>query len=93
LNGLNRIEPNRKKMLKDLLNHPEVLTESIQTIMRKEGNEKAYEELKNFSRGKKLTLEEIKEFIEKSSLSKKEKNKLLKLKPETYLGKAVELAD
>jgi len=93
LNGLNRIEANRKKILEDLKEHPEILSEAIQTVMRKEGNNNAYEELKKFSRGKKLTLEELKEFIEKCSLSKKEKDKLLKLKPENYIGKAVELTE
>ncbi len=93
INGLNRIEPNNKKMIEDLNKHPEVLSEAIQTIMRKQGNNNAYEELKEFSRGKKLSLEELREFIKKSSLSKKEKQKLLKLKPETYLGKAIELAE
>jgi adenylosuccinate lyase len=93
IKGLERIHANREKMLEDLKSHPEVLSEAIQTVMRKEGNNKAYEELKNFLRGKKLTLEEIREFIGKSSLSKKEKNKLLKLRPETYIGKAIELAD
>ncbi|PIN99105.1 MAG: adenylosuccinate lyase [Candidatus Diapherotrites archaeon CG10_big_fil_rev_8_21_14_0_10_31_34] len=91
--GLERIQPNRQKMLEELKNHPEVLSEAVQTMMRKEGNKKAYEEMKKFSRGKKLSLEELKNFIEKSSLSEKSKKMLLKLKPETYLGKAVELTD
>ena len=92
IKGLNRIYPNKTKMLEDLKEHPEVLSEAIQTMMRKEGNKKAYEELKKFSRGKKLSLEELRKFIGKSSLSEKSKKSLLKLKPENYLGKAVELA-
>ncbi len=92
LKGLNRIKPNKQKMLEELKKNPEILTEAIQTIMRKEGNTQAYEKLKNISRGKKITLEELKKFIKKSSLSQKEKNKLMKLTPEKYLGKAEELA-
>ncbi|MFH1663258.1 MAG: lyase family protein [archaeon] len=93
IKGLERTQTSKEKMLEELKTHPEVLTEAIQTVMRKEGNKKAYEELKEFSRGKKLTLDELKEFIKKSSLSEKEKNKLMKLKPENYLGKAAELAE
>ncbi len=91
LNGLNRIQANKEKMLEDLRKHPEILSEAIQTVMRKEGNSTAYEQLKEFSRGKKLSLDELRTFIKKSSLSQKEKNKLLKLKPENYTGKASEL--
>jgi len=90
--GLNRIQADRKKMLEELNKHPEVLTEAIQTVMRKEGNKNAYEELKKFSRGKKLTLDEIRNFVRKSSLSEKEKKKLLNIEPAQYIGKAVELA-
>jgi len=89
--GLERTQTNRKEMLEDLNKHPEVLSEAIQTVMRKEKDKQAYEKLKDFSRGKKLSLEMLREFIKKSSLSEKEKKKLLKLKPETYIGKAVEL--
>jgi adenylosuccinate lyase len=91
LKGLQRIKVNKKKMLEEVKLHPEVLSEAIQTVMRKEGKKKAYEELKKFSRGKKLSLAEIRKFIEKTSLSTKEKKKLLELKPENYIGKAPEL--
>ncbi len=91
IKGLKRIHADRKEILEDLKKHPETLTEAIQTVMRKEKDENAYEKLKDFSRGKKLSLEMLREFIKKSSLSEKEKKKLLKLKPETYIGKAVEL--
>lgn len=84
--GLGKLEVNKAKLLEDLRENPEVLAEAIQTILRKTGDPKAYEKLKDFTRGEKLTLEKIQEFVEISGLPKAEKEKLLKLTPEKYIG-------
>ena len=52
--GLNKITPNRKVINEELDNNWEVLTEAVQTIMRLEGINDAYEQLKRLSRGKRL---------------------------------------
>ena len=59
LSGLNKLVPNLEKINKDLDEHPEVLTEAIQTVLRKHGKDKAYEKLKEFSRGKKINIDVI----------------------------------
>jgi adenylosuccinate lyase len=91
--GLERIEADKEKMLQDLREHPEILSEAIQTILRKNKSKGAYEKLKKFSRGKKLSLEKIREFIENLELNKGDKKRLLELTPEKYTGKAKELAE
>ncbi len=51
-----------------------------------------YEQLKELSRGKKIKLEDIHEFIRKLKVSDKIKNELLKITPENYVGLAFLLA-
>ena len=92
LRGLGKITPDTGRMGKELAAHPEVLTEVVQTVMRKHGMPEAYEHLKRLSRGKPLTLERLREFISGLDLPDKEKERLLALEPGQYLGLAKELA-
>jgi len=93
LKGLDKIELNPKNLLKELQDNPEVLAEAIQTVMRLEGIERPYEKLKELTRGRRITLEEIREFIQKLELNEKTKQNLLELSPETYTGLATELTN
>ena len=93
LKGLEKIEVNVPLLEEELENHYELLSEAIQTILRKNKVEDAYEKIKETSRGKTLTKEEIKALIEKLDLPKEEKNRLLSLTPKTYIGLARELAE
>ncbi len=93
IKGLNKLIPNLEKIEKELDEHPEVLTEAIQTVLRKYNQEKAYEKLKELSRGEKITLEEIHNFIDTLSIDKKEKDKLKNLKPKEYIGLAEKLVN
>jgi len=90
--GLGKIEVNTAAIAQNLEDHPEVLAEAVQTIMRKCGVEKPYEKLKDLTRGKKLTLEDIRVFIKTLDIPDEEKEKLLKLTPDTYIGIAHKLA-
>jgi adenylosuccinate lyase len=89
--GISKLEVNKAKLLEDLRANPEVLAEAIQTVLRKTGEPQAYEKLKKLTRGEKLTIEKIREFVEDSDLPKAEKAKLLKLTPEKYIGIAEKL--
>ncbi len=89
--GLSKISPNTEKLIIELQNAPEVLTEAVQTVLRAEGAADAYEQLKQFSRGKALTLSEIRAFIDQSSLSDAAKTRLNGLTPSTYIGLAEHL--
>ena len=89
--GLKKLHVNEEYLKKELENTPEVLAEAVQTILRKNKYENAYELLKEMTRGKKVTLDEIRKFIEKLELDKEDKNRLLELTPEKYIGLASEL--
>ena len=91
-NQLGRIVVNKKHVLEDLNNHPEVITEAIQTILRREGVGMPYEKLKELTRGKKVTLDDIHKFINTLKVSDKVKKELLKITPENYTGLASKLA-
>ena len=88
LNGLEKIVPNKEFILEELDDNWEVLTEAVQTIMRYEGIDDAYEQLKNLSRGKKLNKDSYIKFIKSLNISIKSKNKLLSLTPANYIGLA-----
>ena len=92
LKGLSKITVNEIKIKEDLMAHPEVITEAIQTILRREGIKMPYEKLKTLARGKVLTLKDIHEFINTLEVSEKIKKELLKITPENYIGLAVKLA-
>lgn len=93
LAGLSKVAPDRKRLADELASHPEVLTEAVQTVLRRHGVKDAYEQLKDISRGKQLTLDSLRQFIKKLKLPEKEKKKLLCLEPHQYIGLARELAE
>jgi adenylosuccinate lyase len=76
----------------DLENAWEVLAEPIQTSMRGFGIEDAYEQLKEFSRGRKIDEQMLQEFIETLHIPLEKKESLKRLKPSTYIGLAEILA-
>jgi len=92
LQGLNKISVNESKIKEDLNNHPEVITEAIQTILRREGMVMPYEKLKELTRGKQVTLLDIHKFINTLKISEKIKKELLAITPENYIGLASKLA-
>ena len=89
--GMNKISPNKDTIMRELDNNWEVLTEAVQTVMRYEGIDDAYELLKTFSRGKKLDKGSYQEFISNLEISSESKNKLLKLTPTKYIGLAKDI--
>ena len=85
--GLQKIAINTDKISKDLNNNWEVLAEPIQTMRRKYGIPDAYDQLKERTRGKRISKEDIHEFIKSVDVfSKKDRDALLALTPETYIG-------
>lgn len=92
LEGVEKLEVNGAKMRADLEIAPEVVTEAIQTILRREGVSVSYEMLKEFSRGKNIDEKLLHAFIETLQVSKKVKTELKKITPENYIGIAEHLA-
>ncbi len=91
LKGLGKITVNEAKIKETLVMHPEVITEAIQTILRREGVKMPYEQLKELARGKEITLLDIHEFINNLEINEEIKKELLKITPENYIGLAEKL--
>ncbi len=95
ISGMKKIRPNEKTITDALMRHPEVLTEAIQTILRSVGYPNAYDALKSLSRGHKIGLNDIHDFIDdldEEYVDQKLKLRLKKLRRETYIGLAPALA-
>ena len=93
LKGLARITVDKTKMKTELDSHWEVLAEAIQTILRKTGSDNAYEQLKNMTQGTEINQSTIVEFVKLLHIPKEEKDKLITLTPQDYIGIAPKLID
>ena len=90
--GFNKLEINKAKLQEDLDESWEVLTEAIQTIIRKNNIPDGYELMKDLSRGKNITQIDLIEFINNMNVPSEEKERLLKLTPASYIGYASDLS-
>jgi len=93
LKGLSRITINKVQMANELDNHWEILAEAVQTILRKSGKQDAYEQLKALTRGQSINAESMAEFVSGLKISDDDKQTLLSLTPESYIGLAPKLVD
>lgn len=91
--GFKKLSPNEKVLNEDLNSNVAVISEAIQTVLRKNGIPDAYEKLKELTRGKETTPAIMKEFIEGLEIKDEDKQRLLKLTPQNYLGLANKLID
>lgn len=92
LKGLSKLEADERRLEEDLEASYEVLAEPIQTVMRRYGIEKPYEKLKELTRGKKVDAALIEEFVSKLELPEEAKERLIALRPSSYIGLAAILA-
>lgn len=92
LQGLNKLEVNKAILDADLENNWEVLGEAIQTILRKYHHPHPYEALKEFTRGQKITQEQLHQFIDRLDIAEIAKQDLKQLTPSQYIGLANVLA-
>ena len=92
LRGLDKLELNNEKLIEDLNDSWEVLTEAIQTIIRKNNIPNGYELMKKLSRGKNLNRSDLTKFIENMEVPEDEKQRLLELTPISYIGYAEKLS-
>lgn len=90
--GLASIKPNPEKMAQDLNNNWAVLTEAIQSVMRRYGSTDAYDQMKAASRGKVITEQTYKEIVSALDLPEEAKHSLLDLTPATYIGRSADIA-
>jgi adenylosuccinate lyase len=90
--GLAKLEADATKIAADLDASWEVLAEAVQTVMRRHGVTDAYEQLKELTRGRPVTRELLREFIESAAIPPGDRKRLLALTPAGYVGRAAELA-
>ena len=93
LRGLGKLETNPSRLAEDLDNCWEVLAEPVQTVMRRFGVPNPYEQLKELTRGKGITPEGLRSFIQGLAIPEEAKKSLLEMTPASYIGKAIELAE
>ncbi|XP_016465292.2 uncharacterized protein LOC107788150 [Nicotiana tabacum] len=92
LQGIQKLQVNKAALTEDLDKCWEVLAEPIQTVMRRYGVPEPYEKLKALTRGRTVTKEICRDFIQKLDIPVDAKTALLNLTPHTYIGAAAELA-
>ena len=76
----------------DLNRNWEVLSEPIQTVMRRYGIEQPYEKLKELTRGQKIDAQAIREFVESLDIPAQAKRQLIDMTPASYIGNALKQA-
>jgi adenylosuccinate lyase len=92
LKGLSKLQINVPALNADLDSAWEVLAEPIQTVMRRHGIPEPYEKLKALTRGKAITADTLREFVQSLDLPADAKAALLQLTPATYTGNAEQQA-
>ena len=87
IKGLDKIFVNKEKIDEDLENNWIVISEGIQTILRREGYSKPYEALKDLTRNnKKIDKSTFTKFIDSLNVSQEIKNELKEITPYNYTG-------
>ena len=84
--GLERVQPNKVQMGVELENSWGILAEAIQTVLRKNGEKKAYQKIKTLTRGKVVDKEKYVDIISALDVSDEDRAALVNLSPATYLG-------
>ncbi|CKH12923.1 adenylosuccinate lyase [Achromobacter xylosoxidans] len=92
MRGLGKLEVNTAAIDADIDACWEVLAEPVQTVMRRYGLPQPYEQLKALTRGKGITEEALREFIQGLALPDEPKARLLAMTPRSYIGLAADLA-
>lgn len=93
LNGLTKLHVDPATLTNELTNYWILLAEPIQTVMRRYGLSRPYEQLKALTRQKEpITQEKLANFINQLGIPEAAKKTLLTLTPANYLGHAEKLA-
>ena len=87
IRGMSKLVLNEDKINQDLDNNWAVVSEAIQTILRREGYKKPYEALKGLTRtNSRITAEHMADFINKLNVGEEVKEELKALNPHNYIG-------
>ena len=87
--GLDKLTVNEVKIKNELNDNWVIISEAIQTILRREGVKNPYEKLKELTRkNKNITQKDILAFIDTLKVSSQTKKELKKITPTNYTGKS-----
>jgi adenylosuccinate lyase len=86
MEGISKLVINQSAISKDLEDNWIVISEAIQTILRREKYPLPYEALKSLTRGQKVNKDIIHKFIDELSISEDIKTELKKITPQNYIG-------
>lgn len=89
--GNDKLQINQTALEKDLDGRWDVLTEAIQTVMRRYNVPNAYEQMRDLTRGQEIDHTQLHRFIESLAIPKEAREQLLKLTPADYTGLASQL--
>ena len=91
--GLFKININPIKIHEDLNSHIEIVTEGIQTLLRREGHLDAYDKVKEICRNnEKISYDKLHQFIQElEDVSEETKIQLYNLTPSSYVGACREI--
>ncbi len=92
LKGMGKLELNPARLDADLDATWEVLGEAVQTVMRRYGLPNPYEQMKELTRGKGITPEALREFVNGLDIPDEAKQTLLDMTPGSYIGNAEQQA-
>ena len=93
LAGLRRVHPNTELMQGKLNENWVILTEGVQTVLRKTGAQDPYSMVAGLSRGQRIGQAEWQEWVDGFQVNDDVKGTLRDLTPETYVGHAEKLTD
>ena len=91
--GLGKVVPNEQVMAEELAATPAVIGEAVQTILRREGHDDAYERVKDLTRGREVTLADFRDLFADLDVSEGVREELNALTPAGYVGVAADLTD
>jgi adenylosuccinate lyase len=89
--GNEKLHINPIALQHDLDQNWEILSEAIQTVMRRYQITDAYEKMRDLTRGHGINKESLMEFVQTLEIPEAAKQRLLNLTPEQYLGLAKQL--
>lgn len=92
--GMGKVAIDKRAISRALNAEWPVLGEAVQTVMRKAGYEDPYERMKALSRGKDLTRDDLRAFLDTlDDLPAEDRARLKNLTPQSYIGLASRLVD
>jgi adenylosuccinate lyase len=93
LAGLDKVDVDAAEMTRDLDRNWAVLGEAIQTVMRKQGVEDAYEQIKAATQNNALDAAVLRSIVETAGIREPDRTYLLSLTPASFVGLAREIGE